>query len=191
MTAIKIASENALSQTGEELYAALINLIVITQDALDDMRRIIADLRPSMLDDLGLLPTLTWFCRRFQHLCPGMNIENHIDIDEESAVPESLKIVIFRLMQEAFNNISKYSQANLVTLSLVKEGPMLGLTIEDNGVGFDVEAAICGKGDKGGFGLISMRERAELTGGIFSIESTPGEGTTINVVWPLEIIIDD
>ena len=184
LTAIKLALENALDRIDRaSTYVNLfVDLIGVTQEALGEMRAIIAALRPSVLDDLGLLATISWFCRRFQSVHPGINIEKDINI-EESAIPETLKIVIFRLMQEAFNNISKHSRAEFIKLSLVKNKKVIRFSIYDNGLGFDVGVALSGKG----LGLSSMRERVELSGGSFAIESVAGRGTSIRATWPVRI----
>ncbi len=84
---------------------------------MEEARRIYTGLRPSMLDDLGIIATIGWFCREFQKTYAGICIEQEIDIDEED-IPEPLKIVIFRIVQEALNNIARHSKAELVSLSL-------------------------------------------------------------------------
>jgi len=95
-------------------------------------------------------------------------------------VPDPLKAVIYRILQEAMNNITKYSKANLVSISLMrKRDGRIELVIEDNGIGFDMESV------KSGFGLGSMRERAEFSGGAFGVESLLGKGTIIRASWPL------
>ena len=98
-------------------------------------------------------------------------------------MPDSLKIVIYRLLQEAFTNIAKHSQANLVRLSLGGTESKVELTIHDNGVGFDVEHVLSGDQSKRGLGLASMKERTEISGGSFLIESINGEGTTGKASW--------
>ena len=98
-------------------------------------------------------------------------------------MPDSLKTVIYRIIQEALNNISKHSKAYLVSLSLKKREGVIELTIEDNGHGFDLKAALSQESSKRGMGLESMRERAELSGGFFEMESIKGKGTAIRVIW--------
>ncbi|MGA7828533.1 MAG: PAS domain S-box protein, partial [Geobacteraceae bacterium] len=157
-------------------------LISITQYAIDEVRRIMMDLRPSILDDFGLVTTIGWLCRRFQSVHSDIDIENEIAIGEED-VPDSLKIVVFRIMQEALNNIAKYSKADRISLSFVKSDSSIELTIEDNGTGFDLSSVLAGKSHKRGLGLTSMQERTELSGGRISIDSTIGVGTTIRAIW--------
>jgi signal transduction histidine kinase len=153
------------------------------QEAAEEARRIQLDLRPSILDDLGILAALSWFSRRFQATYPKIRVEQEIAIREEE-VPESLKTVIYRISQEALNNISKHSKADFVHFGLRKTA-RIELFIQDNGRGFDLKEKLSLNSSKGGLGLGSMRERAELSGGSFAIESAVGKGTTIRVLWPL------
>jgi signal transduction histidine kinase len=96
-------------------------------------------------------------------------------------VPDPLKAVIYRILQEAMNNIAKHSKATLVSISLMrKKDDRIELVIEDNGIGFAMESI------KKGLGLGSMRERAELSGGSFDNESVKGRGTVIRASWPIE-----
>jgi signal transduction histidine kinase len=98
-------------------------------------------------------------------------------------VPDSLKIVIFRIIQEALNNIAKHSQADQVDLSLKVTDGTLDLAIEDNGVGFDLDKVVSDKEFDIGLGLASMKERTTLSNGAFSIESQKGSGTSIRASW--------
>ncbi len=149
------------------------------EEAINESRRIQMDLHPSILDDLGIAPTLTWFCRKFETTYP-LRIEQEVAI-KESEVPKSLKRAIYRISQEAFNNIAKHSQANLVRLSLQKNSDAIELIIQDNGQGFELTVDTPRKG----LGLSSMRERTELSGGSFAIESAEGKGTVIRASWPI------
>jgi PAS domain S-box-containing protein len=155
----------------------------VTQ-ATGEVRRIMVDLRPSVLDDLGVVVAIGWFCREFQQTYSHIRVEPKIELSEDE-VPDSLKTVIFRIMQEAMNNIAKHSKATLVSLSLRKSDSKMELTIMDNGRGFDPDEAFGRKGAEGGLGLPGMRERAQLSGGGFSLESGDGAGTTIRAAWPL------
>jgi len=160
------------------------NIIPSIQKALEESRRIQMALRPSTLDDLGILPTLNWFCREFQETYSSIHIETQFNI-EEKVVPDSLKTVIYRICQEAFNNIAKHSKAKVATLSLRKTD-QIELVIEDDGQGFSPVEKLSAENHNRGLGLTSMRERAELSGGLFAIESIHGSGTAIRVSWPLE-----
>ena len=99
-------------------------------------------------------------------------------------MPESLKIAVFRIIQEALQNTAKHSRAEFVDVTLRENAGQIELLVEDKGIGFDPEA-ILSKQERG-LGLSTMRERAELSGGSFEIDSTAGEGTSIRASWPLE-----
>ena len=126
----------APTAAGESLNA----IVPAIQEGVEECQRIQIDLRPPMLDDLGLLPTLSWFCRRYQTIYSEIRIEQEIDIREKD-VPDALKIVIYRVTQEAMNNTAKHSKADRARLSLRKSGDKLGLVLQDNGLGFDQEKA--------------------------------------------------
>ncbi len=142
-------------------------------------------LRPSMLDDLGILATIEWFCRQFESTYAHIRIRQEIDIQEDEVV-DPLKIAIFRVLQEATNNIAKHSKADVVHLSLRKMDGRIELVLEDNGRGFDLKKVLDSDSTKRGLGLTSMRERIELSGGSFAIESTKGKGTIIRASWFLK-----
>jgi signal transduction histidine kinase len=114
----------------------------------------------------------------------GIRVDQEVTI-EESEVPDSLKIVIYRVTQEAMNNSAKHSKANLVRLCLRKIDGRMELAVEDNGRGFDQEKAFGSESTRRGLGLTGMRERVELSGGSFKIESAEGKGTIIRASWPL------
>ena len=187
LTAIKFKVEDLRQQIGNDTNVpinALNTIIPIIQESIDECRRIQMDLRPSMLDDLGLLPTLSWFCKRFQTIYSGIRIEQEIEI-EEGDVPPPRRIVIFRVIQETMNNIAKHSRANLVRLCLRKLNDRMELILQDNGQGFDLEKTRFDKTTERGLGLSSMKERTELSGGSFDIESSEGKGTIIRASWPI------
>ena len=187
LSGIKFKVEAALQEMGEKPYAStepLNTIFPMIQESVEECRRIQQDLRPSMLDDLGLLATLSWFCRRFQTIYSGIRIEQEKTI-EEREIPVSLKIVIYRVTQEAMNNSAKHSHADLVCLSLRRLDDRMELVIQDNGRGFNVEKVRSQGAAERGLGLLSMRERVQLSGGVFAIESAEGQGTIIRAYWPL------
>lgn len=185
LSAIKLGIENIFSQMGQdERCQSLRDVISRVQQVNEETRRIMSDLRPSMLDDLGIVPAINWFCREFQKTYSSVSIQKKIDI-EENDVPDSLRTPIFRICQEALNNVAKHSKATLVNLSLQKFDKRIELSIEDNGKGFNSGEKTPEEHSRKGLGLVSMRERAELSGGFFNIESTRGKGTVICAWWPL------
>ena len=174
----RIEREAGEMKQGHGSPEALQDLASKVREIIDDVRRIMVDLHPSILDDLGIIPAMNWFCREYQKTYSHIAVENQIGISEDQ-VPDLLKTPIFRISQEAMNNIAKHSKASLVTLDLRERNGTIELTIQDNGQGFDLETA--GRG----MGLSTMRERAELSGGSFTIESAEGKGTTVRASWPL------
>jgi signal transduction histidine kinase len=187
LTGVKFRMESALQQIRKAPEAApesLNSILPMIREAVEECRRIQLDLRPSMIDDLGLLPTLSWFCRIFGQTYPGIRVEQKIDI-AEGDIPDPLKIVIFRVTQEAMNNIAKHSKADLVRFSLRKLDGRLELGLQDNGRGFSLEEIHSRRAAVKGLGLTSMKERAELSGGSLDIESAQGKGTNIRGFWPL------
>jgi signal transduction histidine kinase len=185
LSAIKFKVEDTIQQMERGVFTpeSLKGLIPTVQQTIEESRRIQANLRPPILDDLGILSTLDWHCREFQKTFSHIRIKKEIEISEDD-VPHSLKTVIYRISQEALNNIAKHSKADLVTLSLRKIDGPIELTIQDNGQGFDVEKSFSKESYRKGLGLGSMRERTELLGGTFTIESIQRKGTTIRASWP-------
>ena len=175
-TTLQVCGENILQQNGTCMKGVVDKLC----DAIKEVRSISMGLRPSILDDLGLVATIGWFCREFQSVYPSIRIKKQVNI-EGCEIPDGLQIVIFRILQEAFNNIGKHAGASTISVELERAGDTLKLLIEDDGRGIAPEAFRVGKG----LGLGSMKERAKLSSGCFTVDSTHGTGTTIQVVWPL------
>ena len=159
-------------------------LIPTIQDVVEEVRRISTELRPAILDDLGLLPTMAWHLREFEKAHPGVAVEQRLSA-AESDVPDALRTPIFRILQEATNNLAKHSGASRMLVGLDTGDGKLRLWVQDDGAGFDPGAPPREAGS-GGIGMGSMRERAEISGGSFSVSSAPGTGTTVHAEWPLE-----
>ena len=188
LTAIKMALQSNRNQAdtdsdaaGKVAFEAIQQMI---DDTIEETRRISEKLRPAILDDLGLVKTIGWMCRKMQTLLPDIAIRADIGIND-AQVPGSLKIVIYRILQEALNNIVKHSGADAVDLALKITGDRLELVIRDNGNGFDPENLPAPKPESGGYGLEGMQDRTEFTEGNFKIISEKGKGTTIRILWPI------
>lgn len=188
LSAIKFSVENTIEELRKDAVTSKIesleSIIPLTQKTIEEVRRIVRDLRPSILDDLGILATIAWFCREFESIYSTIRVEKEIAVKEHE-IPAMLKTLIYRIMQEALNNAAKHSQADIVRLYLKKTDDKIALVINDNGQGFDIEEAIYDKNSMRGFGLASMRERTELSGGSFTIKSAKGAGTNIQAIWPV------
>jgi signal transduction histidine kinase len=185
---IKFGLENCavLLQAGSS-YAAATNIRELTkkiQSVVEEVRRIAVDLRPASLDDLGVLATLSWFCREFRSMHGALQLESNVEVSEEE-IPQAAKTAIYRIVQEAFNNAVSHGEARNVWLTLHAEDGYLELRVRDDGAGFEVGRFATVHPDGRGLGLASMRERAEAGGARFVLESKPGQGTTVLVRWPL------
>lgn len=187
VTAMKFKVENVIREASKDVpqehLAPLESLLTMIQDVMEDVGRIAMDLRPSILDDLGVLATIAWLCREFQKTHPCIRVVTELRV-EESGISEDQKIVIFRILQEALNNVAKHSRADLVRVSLCNNGESTELTVEDSGVGFDWEMTHSSGDSRPGFGLVSMKERTQLSGGSLSVRTRPGAGTVITASWP-------
>lgn len=186
LAAIKFRVESILAKMEERhpLCDSLKDIIPFIQETIEEARRIQMNLRPSILDDFGILATINWFCRQFTAIHPAVSLSQEIGVDEKE-VPEPLKIVIFRILQEAFTNIAKHSRASRIVVCLEKNDREIELAVRDNGVGFQGKKPSEGDDTGRGLGLESMTERAELSGGTFAIEST-AKGTSLSVKWDLK-----
>jgi signal transduction histidine kinase len=185
LTAIKYGIEKKLKESGpssDGMGVSMEEILSVVNEAIDETRRISRNLRPSTLDDLGLLRTINGLCREFENLS-GVSIEKDVDI-QEGQLPELLKITIYRVLQEAVNNAVKHSDANRLSVRLTESAGSIELIIEDKGKGFSIEETEPGKTHTLGIGIDSMKERVELTGGIFNLWSQPDKGTIVRVVWP-------
>jgi len=152
------------------------------QDLGYEIDRFCNELRPSVLDNLGIVAAITWFNRRFQNLFPNIKIDKQINLNEED-LPERLKIVIYRVIQEAVNNVVKHSGADNVVVRLLRENGDIELTVKDNGNGFNPKLELETNAAGRGIGVSSMKERVELSGGKFQIDSVHGTGTVVEALW--------
>ena len=157
-------------------------VILKIQEISGQIQTIGMHLWPPTLDDLGILATISWFCREFERTHSGISVNIRIDVQEKD-VPDLLKHVIYKILQETLNNLANHSKANLVHFFLSKRNATVELTVQDNGQGFDMERESL-VGSRLALGLDSMRERTEMAGGSFTIESVIGKGTKIRVSWP-------
>lgn len=166
-----------------EARRLLDNLLPQFKEAVAEVQRLSTDLHPSSLEDLGILATLSWFFRELESTCGEIEVAKEFGV-RESEVPPSLRIAIFRILQEAVNNIVKHAAPSRIEVRLARSGDDLQLSIADDGRGFDPGSVTACDHPERGFGLSSMRERATLSGGIYDLHSAVGEGTRIRVVWP-------
>ena len=153
------------------------------REAVDDIRKISRNLSPSVLDEFGICVAIDMLCRDFESEVPAINIDCRACVDE-IGLPEIVKVAIYRVVQEALNNIQKYASARQVEVAVAAVDDELSLLIRDDGEGFDAAEVLLGSDQQRGMGLVSMKERVEVTGGTFQLESSPGQGTAIAATWP-------
>jgi signal transduction histidine kinase len=173
-------SSVAIEQIGE--------LKSFSTDALGELRQIIADLRPSQLDDLGLVAALQWYTQDFEkrYAIPA----DFVVEGDRARLPTEYETVLFRITQEALTNIAKHADASRATVKLEVYPAQVCVTIRDDGRGFDLEEMLQGDGATG-WGLLGIQERALLLGGQCDINSAPGRGTCIRVSVPLITEVKD
>ena len=182
LTSIKLNLKN-LQQVSPNGADLVLDTLAIAEHALQQVRSLALDLRPSMLDDIGLAPALRWCLDRQAHRS-GFAPHFLAEPPELAASPE-VAITCFRVAQESLTNIARHAQARTVRMEVRQYETALDLQVHDDGIGFDVNAATERATQGASLGLLGMRERAELVGGLIDIESTPNSGTTIHARFPL------
>jgi signal transduction histidine kinase len=161
----------------------------LTKRTLDNVRALSHDLRPTILDDFGLVAALHWFADEFKPTF-GMPVEVEIEGELPGRLASEVELALFRIAQEALTNSGKYAEASHIRLSLSFPDGTARLVIEDNGKGFDPER-LAGPSRRGGLGLYGMQERADLLGATFELDSAPGKGTRVTVVAPISVAEHD
>jgi PAS domain S-box-containing protein len=184
LTALKIdLQEVQHGEVGQAHAGALTDSLELVDHLLTQVRTLALDLRPSVLDDLGLVPALRWYANR-QAKRNGWTLSLSVE-GMAKRVPVPIEVACFRIAQEALTNVAKYARAKTIDLTLHRQDQDVTLVIQDDGVGFDVMSARLRAQEGQSIGLLGMEERVRLAGGILEISSTPGRGTTILLRFPL------
>ena len=171
-----------LSTRNKDATGTLHKLETLTADSLKELQRLISDLRPSHLDDLGLSAALRWYANRIQEHSP---LSIRVDIvGEEHDLDEVMKIAVFRIIQESLNNIIKHAHATHVNIYVRFEERQVRISVRDNGIGFDMDAVKHRQTSRPSLGLAGMEERAALLGGSVNVQSRPGYGTEVEAAIP-------
>jgi signal transduction histidine kinase len=171
-----------LGGRNKDALNTLHKLEALTADSLKELQRLMTDLRPSHLDDLGLSAALRWYATRVQE-----HSQLHIRVDihgEECDLDDAVKITIFRIIQESLNNVIKHSQATHVNIHLHYEEKNVRINVFDNGIGFDRGQVQERRANRPSLGLAGMEERAALLGGTVTVQSRPGYGTEVEALIP-------
>jgi signal transduction histidine kinase len=181
LTGLKLMLE-MMGRPGSGLRGAnLAEAIKTVDDLMQRVRQLSLDLRPPILDDLGLMPALEWLFKRC-YKQTGLRVRfEHMPLARR--LPAQLEISIFRIVQEALTNVARHAKVHEATVRLWRDSRRrrLGVQVRDSGVGFDVPRALTGGASSG---LASMRERAALLDGQFTLDSAPGAGTRLTVELP-------
>jgi signal transduction histidine kinase len=190
LNSLSFGIEVALGQLhkgeGDQATAMLESLRTQVRQLLDEVRRIALDLRPAMLDDLGIVGTLSWFFRQFRSVYPGVNLVTAIEVNEDQ-VPETLRTPIYRVIQEASSNVLKHSGASEFHVALRHASRQIKLEVRDNGRGFSDHHE--SQTNRSGIGLAGMRNRVEFSGGEFFLQSGTGTGTQIRAIWAIHATV--
>jgi two-component system sensor histidine kinase UhpB len=176
--------EELPSDLDPKIREMLADMHSIVERASEQISELSLDLRPSMLDDLGLTPTLRW---HFNKISKRRSIEIKFEtIDQNERLDSDTETVLFRISQEAINNIVKHADATNVMVRLQQKPEAIALTIKDNGKGFDIDEILTDH-QRERIGILGMKERASMVGGSLSIQSRKGHGTQIFVEIPVGI----
>ncbi len=187
LTGMKFAAEVIVDRILPDNRKAIRQLREFAQEldrAISEVRRISWNLRPSVLDDFGLVIALKMLCKDFQ-VQQGVRTTLELGNSTPQDIDPHIEIALYRIAQEALANIAKHAKARTATIHLLLHDGTLRLIVEDNGSGFEGNPPPAAREPGHGLGLISMRERTELLGGVFSVDSAPNKGTTVSVMIPL------
>ncbi|MFQ5872946.1 MAG: sensor histidine kinase, partial [Dehalococcoidia bacterium] len=155
----------------------------IAAQMLEGLRRLIYALRPVALKEMGLAAALRWYAEDYlEHSGVAVHVSTG---GTEASLPEHLEITLYRIGQEALNNVARHARARNVWITLRQKGSLVSLTVRDDGVGFNLDDLSAAVPRDSGVGLAGMRERASLAGGRLTIDSVLGTGTTVRVEVPI------
>jgi PAS domain S-box-containing protein len=184
LTALKMDTiwlrDNAPAQP-DKAVAKLAEMVSMLDTTVAATRRIAADLRPLLLDDLGLAPAIEWLAHTFTQ---RTGVPCAVSVDEELELPEPYATAVFRIVQESLANVGKHAQATEAGVVIARTGQAVMLEVRDNGQGF----ATAAPRKPHSLGLMGLRERAQLLKGTVSIDSRPGKGTRVQVRIPVQEI---
>jgi signal transduction histidine kinase len=175
--------EQTIAQDPEKAQYQIAELKNMTMHAIDNLRQFVSDLRPAMLDDMGLVAALRWLAEQYaERVGLEINIET---IGIKRRLASQVETVLFRIAQEGLNNIGRHAQATRAYIRLEFAPTFVSLIVQDNGKGFVVDQVLGLHPERRAWGLLGVQERVALVGGKFNVESEPGKGTTLMVEIPI------
>jgi len=175
-------SKKGISPESAQILDRIEDNEALVDQTLDKVRNLTTDLRPPMLDDFGLIPTLRWYIDNFSERTEvkvALRVDNY-----RGVVPKDVEMVLYRITQEALTNVAKHAKATQVSITLEKKNDYALLTVRDDGIGFDADLIMKEQKARKGFGLFNIKERVKLLNGNFSITSKPKKGTRLQVRIP-------
>lgn len=184
LSAIKVNVESGKGRSAKKSSPSMESLVPVLQHAIQEVRTIATELRPSSLDDLGLLPTLNWFCREFEHRHPEIRVRHDVSLAEDM-IPARLKVEMYRIIESAFKNIAKYSRTDQISFLLYPANGMIHLVIGDTPAMQSRTGAVSrlDPGANPQLRFAEMRERTSLSGGTFSAVRDSSEWVTLHSSW--------
>lgn len=163
----------------------VIELKTVASKTLQEVHRLAVELRPTVLDDMGLVTAIERYVNSFTHQY-NIDVGFHVQTKSNSRLPEETETILYRIVQEALTNVAKYAQAQNVSVLLEQKADFINLIVEDDGLGFEVDRVLHSTIKDSHLGIAGMKERTALLGGEFSIESVLSQGTTVYVRIPVE-----
>ena len=180
VTCLKLVLETSLRPESPAQQQSFDEALGLINDLIERVRQLSINLRPQMLDDLGLMTALDWHLKRYQKQT-GIAVQfRHTPMPER--LEPGLETAIFRIVQEALTNVARHARVKVVTVRVWANAGRAGVQIEEAGAGFDVATVLARRASSG---VAGMKERAELLGGEFTLESSPGHGTCLTVELPM------
>jgi two-component system, NarL family, sensor histidine kinase UhpB len=170
----------AKSLASEEARSRLEECVLLIQQAGTQLRSLVLELRPTMLESAGLAPTLKWIAKQHEE---RTGIATQV-VGRLNDVPSDLAIACFRVVQEALTNVIRHARAQHVCIEFSQTGDALDLAVRDDGVGFDVAKTLEQASSYGHVGLLGMKERVQILGGDMEVDSEAGHGTRIRISFP-------
>lgn len=185
LTATKLTLQAAQRARSQQSARGLVReSLTLVDQCLQQVRSLALELRPSLLDDLGLSAALRWYLDR-QGERAGFSVRLEGEIPG-SRLPPEIETACYRIIQEAVTNVARHARARNVTVALALANGGLEAVVRDDGVGFDVPGARARAAAGGSFGLLGMEERVSLIGGRLQVDSAPGQGTRLWVRMPID-----
>ena len=185
LTSLMVGLKVLQAHSSPEIQKSIADLNQLTNKTLADIHNLAIELRPSSLDDLGLIAALRQYTKEYAGKF-GIEVGFQAIGLEEKRLSPIMEITLYRIVQEALTNVAKHGMANKVSVLIAPRGSSIIAIVEDNGKGFDVDAVFSSRKTEHRLGLYGMQERASVIGGVLTVESTLGVGTTIFVEVPLK-----